>query len=123
MKRTILILLLNAVILTQVKAKSVYTDYQKQYQAKITKFQHIRISETPCQKTSCLAKQIIRKTTPKILNKVFVGPGGVNPTSPLCRQLKGQVKIFYLPNHDAISACLFNDGSFLLTWDLLKSLK
>jgi hypothetical protein len=87
---------------------------------KLSRYKKVRISG--CDK-SCIAKAVIDKTTQKVFKKVFIGPGGVNPTSPLCRVVGGKPSVFFYENKNAVSVCIFKDKSFLLGWDLMNRLE
>lgn len=104
-------------------ARVIYTDYQKQNSINTVRYKDIEISKEKCPNNICLATTVINKSKKELLKKVYVGPGGVNPTSSLCRLVKGTPIIYYLKNKDAISICLFDDASFLISWDFFRYLK
>lgn len=43
-----------------------------------------------------------------------------NPASEFCLHVGGTDQILSYPNLDQDSACLFNDGSYILSWDLYR---
>jgi hypothetical protein len=96
----------------------VFWEYDRINAQPIFKYKGIRISHSQCYQKKCQAKDVIVSTNKDLLKKVYVGPNGVNPTSPFCRALNGKPTIFYLQNRDAVSICIFKDRSFLLSWDL-----
>jgi hypothetical protein len=104
-------------------SRVIYSDYKKKNSVETIYYKTIEISKDNCPHKTCLARKIINGSESELLKKVYVGPGGINPTSSLCRVVKGTATSYYLKNRDAISVCRFTDGSFLMSWDFFKYLK
>lgn len=104
-------------------SRVIYTDYKKITSINTSHYKGIEISKEKCPKNICLAAKIISESKKKLLNEIFIGSGGANPTASLCHLVKGTAISYYLKNRDAISICMFSDTSFFMSWDFLRYLK
>ena len=84
------------------------------------KINNIRISDIQlCKEKTCRAF-LIASGKVKYSKKLKSDSGGTNPTSFLCKDLLGVADIAVSNKGNDISVCRFDDGSFLLSWDLVK---
>ncbi len=102
---------------------NVYKDRKLTTPITIEKYKSVSLSKNLCQDNRCTSINVINNTSKSILKKVYVGPDGVNPTSPLCRLIGGTPQIYYKKNMNAISICKFKDESFILTWELFNKIQ
>ena len=88
---------------------------------KITPYRNVYISHIPvCLNRPCIAKKVVNDTNKSIAKKFKIGPAGLNPTSPFCHAIGGIPQIYYRKNLNNVSICLFQDDSFILSWDLFN---
>ncbi|MGZ3773508.1 MAG: hypothetical protein ACXVCN_07335 [Bdellovibrio sp.] len=81
----------------------------------------MRISDSDeCRKKLCHAYKIASGQKKVPVKKIEWLPGGVNPTSTLCKKINGDPRIGYMPNKNEVSLCYFKDQSFIFGWDLIK---
>ncbi|HEY8270330.1 MAG TPA: hypothetical protein VIG33_05535 [Pseudobdellovibrionaceae bacterium] len=100
--------------------KFIYEKMERDQKRNYFAIQETRISDTEeCRKKTCLAYEIsVGKI--KVPAEIEWIPGGVNPTSTLCKKMEGTPKIGYMENRNEVSLCYFNDHIFIFGWDLMK---
>ena len=73
-----------------------------------------------CKQSKCMASKAILDA--KFSKQLIIGPNGENPTSEMCRQLKGHPWFLYDQKRNQVSVCFFKDKSFFRSWDLFNKL-
>lgn len=100
--------------------KYIYEDSKKSQKRNYFAIEEMRISDTlECRKKACLAYKVTTGEI-KVPTEIEWLPGGVNPTSTLCKKIDGSPKVAYMENRNEVSLCYFNDQSFIFGWDLMK---